>query len=80
MDRKTAVQEEKGNGPQASFGRQALSLSILAKRDDPSEACKEQGCGQMPLCVSPPYITMWREGAARKGAREAARAPGTRSL
>ena len=80
VDRKMPVQEEKGNRPQASFGRQALSHSILAKRDDPSEARKEQGCGQTPLCVSSPYMTMWREGAARKGAREAARAPGTRSL
>ena len=78
VDRKTAVQEEKGNRPQASCGGQALSHSIPAKRDDPSEARKEQGCGQTPLCVSSPYITMWREGAARKGPgrQREPRAPG----
>lgn len=74
MDRKTVVQEEKGNKPQASFCGQALFHSIPAKRNDLSEAFKEQGCGQTPVCVIPIH-----HHVARRRSQDAPRGSGGRS-
>lgn len=56
-----------------------LFHSILAKHNDLSEACKEQGCGQTPVCVIPIHHHVARRGSQERS-QEAARAPGTRSL
>lgn len=56
-----------------SFCGQALFHSILAKHNEPSEECREKGCGQ----ISMSGITMHHHvgrGEARRAAREAASA------